>query len=119
MAEFIKVELTQELKERTVELVEKSVKGKIKAGLNEVTKAIERGNAKLVVLAEDVSPAELVMHLPVLCNEKGITCSYIATRKELGEKAGLRMATSAIAIIESPVENDIKDLGAKIEELKK
>ena len=119
MAEFIKVELTKELKERTIEIVEKSVKGKIKAGLNEVTKAIERGNAKLVVVAEDVSPAELVMHIPILCNEKNTPFSYVATRKDLGEKAGLRMSTSAIAIVESPVEADIKDLAAKIAELKK
>jgi large subunit ribosomal protein L7Ae len=119
MAEYVKIELTDELKAKTVEIIEKSVKGKIKAGLNEVTKAIERGTAKLIVVAQDVSPAELVMHLPILCNEKNVPISYITTRKELGEKAGLRMATSAIAIIESPIENDIKDLAAKIEELKK
>jgi large subunit ribosomal protein L7Ae len=119
MSEYVKIELTDELKGRTVEIVEKSTKGKIKAGLNEVTKAIERGNAKLVVVAEDVSPAELVMHLPILCAEKNTPISYIASRKDLGEKAGLRMATSAIAIVESPAENDIKDLAAKIAELKK
>ena len=119
MAEYVKVNLSNELKEKTKSIVEKSVKGKIKAGLNEVTKAIERNNAKLVVIAEDVSPIELVMHLPILCKEKNIACSYIETKKELGEKAGLRMATSAIAIIESPVENDIKDLASKIEELMK
>ncbi|MBT4597079.1 MAG: 50S ribosomal protein L7ae [Candidatus Diapherotrites archaeon] len=116
---YVKIELTAELKNRTVEIVEKSAKGKIKAGLNEVTKAIERGTAKMVVVAEDVSPAELVMHIPLLCSEKSVPCSYIATRKDLGEKAGLRMATSAIAIVESPVEADIKDLGAKLAELTK
>ncbi|MBT4192184.1 MAG: 50S ribosomal protein L7ae [Candidatus Diapherotrites archaeon] len=116
---YVKIELTAELKNRTVEIVEKSAKGKIKAGLNEVTKAIERGTAKMVVVAEDVSPAELVMHIPLLCGEKSVPCSYIATRKDLGEKAGLRMATSAIAIVESPVEADIKDLGAKLAELTK
>lgn len=119
MAEYVKVELTDELKAKTIEIVEKSVKGKIKAGLNEVTKAIERGNAKLIVIAEDVSPIELVMHLPILCKEKNVPFSYIASKKELGEKAGLRMSTAAIAILESPVENNIKDLAAKIEELKK
>ncbi|MDD3083859.1 MAG: ribosomal L7Ae/L30e/S12e/Gadd45 family protein [Candidatus ainarchaeum sp.] len=119
MAEYIKIELSKELKDKTKTIIEKSAKGKIKAGLNEVTKAIERGNAKLVVVAEDVSPIELVMHIPILCNEKNVACSYIETRKELGEKAGLRMATSAIAIIESSAENEIKDLAAKIKELKK
>ncbi len=119
MTEYVKVELSDALKNDTKKIIEKSVKGKIKAGLNEVTKAIERSNAKLVVIAEDVSPAEIVMHLPILCKEKNIACSYIETRKELGEKAGLRMATSAIAIIESSAEKEIKELSAKIEELRK
>ncbi len=119
MAEYVKIELSEALKNETKTIIEKSVKGKIKAGLNEVTKAIERGTAKLIVIAEDVNPAELVMHLPILCKEKNIACSYIETRKELGEKAGLRMATSAIAIIETSAEKEIKELSAKIEELKK
>ena len=116
---YVKVELTDELRKHTVEIIEKSVKGKIKAGLNEVTKAIERGTAKMVILAEDISPAELAMHIPLLCKEKGVVCSYIEDKKTLGEKAGLRMSTSAIAIVESSAENDIKDLGAKIEEISK
>ena len=59
------------------------------------------------------------MHIPILCSEKNTPISYIATRKDLGEKAGLRMATSAIAIIDSPAEADIKDLATKIGDLKK
>jgi large subunit ribosomal protein L7Ae len=119
MAAYVKVQLTDELRDATVSIVEKSKKGKIKAGINEVTKAIERGTAKLVVIAEDVSPAEVVMHLPILCEEKNIPYSYIATRKDLGEKAGLRTATASIAITESDAESDIKDLAKKIAELKK
>ncbi len=119
MAEYVKVELSNELKEETKKILEKSSKGKIKAGLNEVTKAIERGTAKLVIVAEDVSPAELVMHIPILCKEKNIACSFIETRKELGEKAGLRMATSALAIIESSAEKEIKELSVKLENLRK
>lgn len=120
MADYIKVQLTDELRDQTAELVEKTAKkGKIKAGINEVTKAIERGSAKLVVIAEDVSPKEVVMHLPLLCDEKQIPFSYIATRKDLGEKAGLRTATASIAILESGEEAEIKDLGKKIAELRK
>ena len=36
-------------------------------GNDETTKAIERGNSKLVVIAEDVEPPEVVAHLPILC----------------------------------------------------
>jgi len=116
MSEYIKVELTKEIKDKTVELLEKAKK--VKAGLNEVTKAVERGTAKLVVLAEDITPAELVMHIPLLCEEKNIPCSFIATRKELGEKAKMRTATSAVAIIEGE-EEAIKELAAKMADLKK
>jgi ribosomal protein eL8 len=120
MSAHVKVQLTDDLKGQTVELIEKTAKkGKIKAGINEVTKAIERGTAKFVVIAEDVSPAEVVMHLPILCDEKNVPFSYIATRKELGEKAGLRTATASIAITESGAEAEIKDLGKKIAELRK
>ncbi|MCX6804137.1 MAG: 50S ribosomal protein L7Ae [Candidatus Diapherotrites archaeon] len=120
MADYIKIQLTDELREQTSEIVEKTAKkGKIKAGINEVTKAIERGTAKLVVIAEDVSPKEVVMHLPVLCGEKQVPFSYIATRKALGEKAGLRTATASIAIIETEVEADLKDLTKKLHELRK
>ena len=116
MSEYVKVELTQEIKDKTVEMLEKAKK--VKAGLNEVTKAVERGTAKLVVLAEDITPAELVMHIPLICEEKNIPCSVIATRKDLGEKAKLRTATSAVAIIEGD-EEAIKNLAAKIADLKK
>jgi len=119
MADYIKVQLTEELKEKTADLLEKSSKGKVKAGINEVTKAIERGTAKMVVIAEDVSPKEIVMHLPVLCTEKSIPFSYIGTKKDLGEKSGLGTATSAVAVIESSVDAEWKDLAKKINELRK
>lgn len=83
-------------------LLEKARKtgGKIKIGVNECTKAIERGKAKLVLIAEDVQPKELVMHLPLLCQEKNVPFAYVKTRKELGEKAGIEVGTSSIALLE-------------------
>jgi large subunit ribosomal protein L7Ae len=119
MAEYVKIELTEELKNETLDLVEKSKKGKIKGGVNEVTKAIERGVAKFVIIAEDVNPAEIVMHLPLLCEEKQIPYSYAATKQVLGEKSGMGVSTTAIAIIESPVSKEFSELANKIRELKK
>ncbi|MBD3164685.1 50S ribosomal protein L7ae [Candidatus Woesearchaeota archaeon] len=74
--------------------------GKIKKGSNEVTKAIEKGTAKLVAYAKDVDPKEVVMHLPLLCKEKDVPCVEIATKEELGAAAGIEVGTSAVAIIE-------------------
>jgi large subunit ribosomal protein L7Ae len=83
------------------EIVEKARKtGKIEKGTNEVTKAIERGTAKLVVYAEDVSPKEIVQHLPPLCKEKGIPCVSVDSKQKLGVAAGINVAAASVAIIE-------------------
>jgi|SRR3989339_1158043 len=73
--------------------------GKIKKGANETTKAIEKGEAKLVVYATDVTPKEIIMHLPLLCKEKNIPCIEVKTKESLGAAAGLGVGTSAVAIV--------------------
>ena len=70
-----------------IEIAKKS--GKICKGANEVTKALEKGKAKFVAYAKDVSPAEIVMHLPILSKEKGVTCVGVESKQELGAAAGL------------------------------
>lgn len=80
--------------------------GKIKKGCNEVTKVIERGQAKLVVFAGDVSPAEITMHIPVLAKEKGVVAIKVGSRTELGAAAGLPVSTVAVVIVK---EGDAKD----------
>ena len=74
--------------------------GKIKKGVNETTKAIERGVAKLVISASDVSPPEITMHLPSLCQEKNIPIITIPSKADLGRAAGIEVPTSAIAIVD-------------------
>ena len=73
--------------------------GKISKGANETTKAIEKGQAKLVVYAADVSPKEIVMHLPLLCKEKKIPCIEVSKKEDLGAAAGLPVATAAVAVV--------------------
>ena len=94
------------------EVVEKARKtGKIEKGINEVTKAIERGTAKLVVAAEDVSPKEIIQHLPVLCEERGIPYAAVDSRKKLGLAAGVPVSAASVAIVdEGDAKNDIAEL---------
>lgn len=94
------------------EVVEKARKtGKIKKGINEVTKAVERGEAKLVVIAKDVSPPEVVQHLPIICKEKGIPIIEVDEKQKLGMAAGLGVPTAVIAVIK---EGDTKEEIGKI-----
>ncbi|HII30281.1 50S ribosomal protein L7ae [Candidatus Woesearchaeota archaeon CG08_land_8_20_14_0_20_47_9] len=85
--------------------------GKLKRGTNEVTKALERGTAKLVVIASDASPKEIVMHLPVLAKEKGIPVVEVPSKEELGAASGLNVPTASVAIIE---EGEAKSALSKI-----
>ena len=83
-------------------LIEKAKKtGKVDKGSNEVTKAVERGVAKLVVYAADVSPKEIVAHLPALCKEKGVPCHEVDSKQKLGLAIGLPVPAAAIAIIDA------------------
>lgn len=81
-----------------VELAKKT--GKIKKGTNEVTKSIEKGTAKLVVIAQDVSPKEITMHIPMLCKEKNVAFVEVPSREELGAAAGMSVSTVAVVILE-------------------
>ena len=116
MAIYVKFDVPQEIEEKTVEVISKSEK--VKKGANEVTKAVERGNAKLVVLAKDVQPEEIVAHIPVICEEKGIPYTYVATKEGLGKAIGLEVPTSAVAIVTEGDSNALKELVEKINALK-
>ncbi len=92
-----------------VELARKT--GKIKKGVNETTKVVERGLAKLVIVAQDVSPKEVIMHLEPLCKEKNIPYVEVPSKEDLGAAVGLRVGTSAVAIVkEGEAKNVIKEL---------
>jgi len=83
-------------------LIEKVRKtGKVDKGTNEVTKAIERGVAKAVFFASDVSPKEIVAHLAILSKEKNIPCFEVDSKQKLGIAVGIPVSTSAVAIIDA------------------
>ncbi len=94
-----------------IELARKT--GKIRKGCNEVTKMIEKEKAKFVVYAADVSPKEIVMHLPLLAKEKNIPIVEVEKKADLGAAAGIPVGTAAVAVIEEGQAKDlIKSLGA-------
>jgi len=93
--------------------------GTVKKGTNEATKAIERGNADIVYIAEDVQPEEIVMHLPELADEKNIPFVFVGEQDDLGHAAGLEVGSAAAAVTEAgEAEADIEDIADKIEELR-
>lgn len=98
---YIKFEVPKELSDKVLQAVEIARNtGKIRKGTNESTKSVERGDAKLIVIAGDVEPEEIVMHLPPLCEEKKVPYVYVPNKAELGRAAGLDVSSAAVCIIE-------------------
>jgi large subunit ribosomal protein L7Ae len=99
---FVKFETPKEVAEASYEVLRQASRsGKVRKGTNETTKGIERGLAKLVVIAEDVQPPEVVAHLPILCDEKKIPFVFVSSKDQLGAAIGIDVPTAAAAVIDS------------------
>ena len=99
---YVKFEVPKEIVEAAYEALKVAREtGKIRKGTNETTKTIERGKAKLVLIAEDVSPPEVVAHLPLLCDERKAAYVYVPEKKLIGEALGLTVGSAAAAIEET------------------
>jgi len=97
---FVKFQVPEEIQNKALEALEIARDtGKIKKGSNEATKAIERSLATLVLIGADVEPAEIVMHLGPLCDEKKIPYIYINKQNDLGAASGLDVGSAAAAIV--------------------
>ena len=118
---YVRFEVPKELADKVLEAVKLAREtGKVRIGTNETTKMVERGQAKLVVIAEDVDPEEIVMHLPILCEEKAIPYVYVPSKKELGEAAGIQVSAASVAIV-NPGKADkmVKEIVDAVNALKK
>lgn len=120
MVNYVKFDVSGELEDKVMEAIETArATGKLDIGTNEVTKAIERGNASLVVIAEDVEPPEIVMHLPPICEEKGIPYVYVERKDDLGRASGIEVQSASIAVVEDGDAGDlIEDIVDEVKTLK-
>jgi large subunit ribosomal protein L7Ae len=99
---YVKFETPEDLVSPILEALRvAATSGKVKKGTNEATKAIERGSSKLIVIAEDVEPPEVVAHLPILCEEQGAAFVFVPTKQELGNSLGIEITSAAAAILDA------------------
>ncbi|HEV2231028.1 MAG TPA: ribosomal L7Ae/L30e/S12e/Gadd45 family protein, partial [Thermoplasmata archaeon] len=95
---YVRFETPSELADKVLQLVQiASETGKVRVGTNEVTKSSERAEAKLVIMAEDVDPVEILVHIPMLCEEKRIPYVYVQQTQRLGQAAGLSKSAASVA----------------------
>jgi large subunit ribosomal protein L7Ae len=117
---YLKFDIPKEVSDAAYEALHiASQTGKVHKGTNETTKAIERGNALLVVIAEDVDPPEVVAHLPILCEERKISYVFVPNKDKLGESAGIDVfAASACIVSAGDAEALVKEISSRMQKLK-
>lgn len=99
---YVKFETSKDLVNAVYEAVRVSKQsGKVRKGTNETTKAIERGVSKLVVIAEDVEPPEVVAHLPILCEERNAPFIFVPSKQQLGASLGIDVGSAAATIVDA------------------
>ncbi|MGC8505838.1 MAG: 50S ribosomal protein L7Ae [Thermoplasmata archaeon] len=117
---YVKFETPESLEKNVLDLVENSFRsGKIKKGTNEVIKSVERGESKLVIISEDVTPPEVVYYLPMLCDERKVPYVYVKKKTDLGSRVGISTAAS-ISVVDFGKSADLYNkIVAEISSIKK
>ena len=118
---YVKYQTPKEVADAAYEALQIATKtGQTRKGTNETTKAIERGTAKLVIIAEDVEPPEVVAHLPILCQERKIPYTYVPTKQKLGTAIGIDVPSASACITkEGDAANLIKEIITRTEALQR
>lgn len=100
-------------------LVKANADKKLKRGANEATKSLNRDLAELIVLAADATPLEIILHLPLLCEDKNVPYIFVPSMAELGQACGAARNVVACAVIKrsagEPNDAEIQDLRLAVE----
>jgi large subunit ribosomal protein L7Ae len=118
---YVKFEAPKEIIDAAYEALSIASKsGTVRKGTNEATKAVERAQAKLVVIAEDVDPPEVIAHLPLLCDERKIPYVFVPSKDKLGTAIGIDVPCASACIIkEGDAAGLIKEIITRLEQVKR
>merc|ERR1712187_1083301 len=91
-----------------------SIYKQLKKGANEAIKSLTRGTSEIIVMAADTEPIEIVLHLPLLCEDKNVPYVFVPSKLALGRACGVSRPVIACSIIV----NEGSQLNGQIEKLK-
>ncbi|KAF3932111.1 hypothetical protein ABW20_dc0107045 [Dactylellina cionopaga] len=92
----------------------------LKKGANEATKTLNRGISEFIVMAADTSPIEILLHLPLLCEDKNVPYVFVPSKIALGRACGVSRAVISASVTTneaSELAQQIKTVKDKIERL--
>ena len=111
----------QELTVSILDLVQRSATHRLmKKGANEATKSLNRGQSEFIVMAADAEPLEILLHLPLLCEDKNVPYVFVPSKVSLGRACGVSRPVIACSVLKgegSALERDVHNLRDKIERL--
>merc|ERR1711879_1121317 len=70
----------------------------LKRGANEATKTLNRGISELIIMAADAEPLEILLHLPLLCEDKNVPYVFVPSKAALGRAAGVSRPVISVSI---------------------
>ncbi|KAK9894529.1 13 kDa ribonucleoprotein-associated protein [Cystobasidium minutum MCA 4210] len=86
----------------------------LKKGANEATKTLNRGIAEFIVMTADTEPIEILLHLPLLCEDKNVPYVFVPSKTALGRACGV----SRPVIAASVTTNEARELSSQIQKIK-
>ncbi|CAG4979071.1 unnamed protein product [Colias eurytheme] len=102
---------SKKLSKKIYKLIKKSSghKNYIKNGLKIVQKQLRLGEKGIVVFAGDISPIEIMCHLPAVCEEKDVPYCYTPSRKDIGAAMGTMRGCIMVLVKEHEEYKDLFD----------
>ena len=92
----------------------------LKKGANECTKALNRGIAEIVILSADASPLSILLHLPLLAEDKSVSYVFLPSKVAIGRACGVSRSVIAACITSneaSDIQGQIRSMKDKVERL--
>ncbi len=87
----------------------------LKKGANEATKTLNRGISEFIIMAADTEPIEILLHLPLLCEDKNVPYVFVPSKIALGRACGVTRPVVAASITTND-QSQIKDGILKIKD---
>jgi len=104
LAPIAKPLVTKKLNKKVLKLVRKAAKTKqLKRGVKEVVKALRKGQKGLCLIAGDISPIDVLTHVPILCEDASVPYVYVPSKEDLGIAGATKRPTSCMLIMPAPV----------------
>lgn len=89
----------QTLTSKIMTLVQQAVSYKqLRRGANEATKTLNRGLSEFIVMAADAEPLEILLHLPLLCEDKNVPYVFVRSKQALGRACGVTRPIIACSV---------------------